>query len=130
MLPELFFGPYFDLREENAQDREVRENEARAICENCAVEIECLWGALQNEEGFGVWGGLSHQERHEFGKFLKNRKRRGSKKRSKGVEPANEAELEALVREWVWVRKQRPYARARPEPLPPRIGGIQRKKSG
>lgn len=36
---------------------------AKQICEDCPVRAECLDYALQHEERFGIWGGLSERER-------------------------------------------------------------------
>lgn len=37
--------------------------EAKRICRSCEVRAECLDYALEHDEGFGVWGGLSERER-------------------------------------------------------------------
>jgi WhiB family redox-sensing transcriptional regulator len=44
--PELFFA-------ETPQDVEV----AKALCLGCPVRAECLAGALERREPWGVWGG-------------------------------------------------------------------------
>jgi WhiB family redox-sensing transcriptional regulator len=44
--PELFFA-------ETPQDVEV----AKALCLDCPVRAECLAGALERREPWGVWGG-------------------------------------------------------------------------
>jgi WhiB family transcriptional regulator, redox-sensing transcriptional regulator len=44
--PELFFA-------ESPQDMEL----AKALCLECPVRAECLAGALQRREPWGVWGG-------------------------------------------------------------------------
>lgn len=36
---------------------------AKAICRGCEVRAECLQYALDNDERFGIWGGLSERER-------------------------------------------------------------------
>lgn len=39
---------------------------AKRICRSCVVRTECLDYAITNSEAFGVWGGLSVEEReHE-----------------------------------------------------------------
>lgn len=39
------------------------QREARLICAECRVRIECLSDALDRRENFGVWGGLNERER-------------------------------------------------------------------
>ena len=36
---------------------------AKAVCRHCPVRTECLDAALDRDEKFGIWGGLSRQER-------------------------------------------------------------------
>ena len=36
---------------------------AKRVCRSCDVRAECLEYALENGEEFGIWGGLSPQER-------------------------------------------------------------------
>jgi WhiB family redox-sensing transcriptional regulator len=36
---------------------------AKAICEQCPVRLACLAFALERNEKFGVWGGLTEKER-------------------------------------------------------------------
>lgn len=38
--------------------------EARRICANCPVAVECLEYALKHNIGHGVWGGFSERERN------------------------------------------------------------------
>lgn len=42
--------------------------EAKRICESCEVREECLEYALENDERFGIWGGLSERERRKLRK--------------------------------------------------------------
>lgn len=44
--------------------------EAKRICNRCEVKAECLAYALDNEERFGVWGGLSERERKALSRRL------------------------------------------------------------
>jgi WhiB family transcriptional regulator, redox-sensing transcriptional regulator len=37
--------------------------EAKRVCSGCAVRAECLEYALESDERFGIWGGLSERER-------------------------------------------------------------------
>lgn len=40
--------------------------EAKRICESCEVRSACLDYALENDERFGIWGGLSERERRKL----------------------------------------------------------------
>lgn len=40
--------------------------EAKRICQGCPVKTECLDYALDNDERFGIWGGLSERERRKL----------------------------------------------------------------
>jgi len=40
--------------------------EAQKICGQCEVSAQCLEYALQNDERFGIWGGLSERERRRL----------------------------------------------------------------
>jgi WhiB family redox-sensing transcriptional regulator len=40
--------------------------EAKKICVGCEVRAECLEYALQHDERFGIWGGLSERERRRL----------------------------------------------------------------
>lgn len=50
--PELFFP-----------DKGGTTAPAKAICGGCDVRAECLTYALEHDEPFGIWGGLSVTER-------------------------------------------------------------------
>ncbi len=40
--------------------------EAKRICSECEVREPCLEYALENDEHFGIWGGLSERERRRL----------------------------------------------------------------
>lgn len=40
--------------------------EAKRTCLGCPVRVQCLAYALENDEHFGVWGGLSERERRRL----------------------------------------------------------------
>lgn len=40
--------------------------EAKKICLGCEVRDECLEYALEHDERFGIWGGLSERERRRL----------------------------------------------------------------
>ena len=42
--------------------------EAKKICASCEVRSQCLEYALENDERFGIWGGLSERERRKLRK--------------------------------------------------------------
>jgi WhiB family transcriptional regulator, redox-sensing transcriptional regulator len=42
--------------------------DAKKVCVGCDVRSECLEYALEHDERFGIWGGLSERERRKFKK--------------------------------------------------------------
>ena len=42
--------------------------EAKKVCVGCEVRAECLEYALEHDERFGIWGGLSERERRKLKK--------------------------------------------------------------
>ncbi|MFV8381118.1 WhiB family transcriptional regulator [Corynebacterium hindlerae] len=44
--------------------------EAKRICQACGVRDECLEFALEHDERFGIWGGLSERERRRLKKQI------------------------------------------------------------
>jgi WhiB family transcriptional regulator, redox-sensing transcriptional regulator len=40
--------------------------EAKKVCRSCEVRAECLEYALEHDERFGIWGGLSERERRRL----------------------------------------------------------------
>ncbi|GGA65223.1 hypothetical protein GCM10011490_14860 [Pseudoclavibacter endophyticus] len=40
--------------------------DAKRVCTSCEVRAECLEYALENDERFGIWGGLSERERRKL----------------------------------------------------------------
>jgi WhiB family redox-sensing transcriptional regulator len=42
--------------------------DAKKVCSSCTVRQECLDYALDNDERFGIWGGLSERERRRLRK--------------------------------------------------------------
>lgn len=46
---------------------------ARAICAHCSTCVKCLFMALARRESFGVWGGMSAEERAELIALLRAR---------------------------------------------------------
>ena len=50
------------------QEKGGSTREAKRICVECEVRVECLEYALQKDERFGIWGGLSERERRRLKK--------------------------------------------------------------
>jgi WhiB family redox-sensing transcriptional regulator len=60
--PETFFSP----DAERGPRRRAREAAAKALCAVCPVIQECLNHALTVREPYGVWGGLTINERDQL----------------------------------------------------------------
>ncbi len=56
----LFFPP---SNVERKDERERREEKAKAICLVCPVKGQCLDFALAIKEPYGIWGGLTESDR-------------------------------------------------------------------
>jgi len=61
--PDLFFAPDDS---ETRSERRRREAAAKSVCARCPVRIECLMDALESDERFGIWGGLTERERRSL----------------------------------------------------------------
>ncbi len=59
-MGSLFYPP---MHQERKAARVARERRAKAICAKCVVRTECLGHALRVGERYGIWGGLTDQER-------------------------------------------------------------------
>ena len=66
--PELFFHP----EGERGPSRRNRESAAKAVCARCPVVNECALHSLTVREPYGVWGGLSEDDREAI--YLARRK--------------------------------------------------------
>jgi len=51
------------MRAERKQERRAREYRAKLVCASCPVRDQCLDHAIAVDERYGVWGGLTHDER-------------------------------------------------------------------
>ncbi|MGL5858011.1 MAG: WhiB family transcriptional regulator [Angustibacter sp.] len=58
---ELFFHP----EAERGPRRRRRDEAAKAICAGCPVIEECRAHALRVREPYGVWGGMTEEERQQ-----------------------------------------------------------------
>ncbi len=56
---EMFFHP----DGERGPRRKARENAAKAVCASCPVIAACRAHALAAQEPYGIWGGLTEEER-------------------------------------------------------------------
>lgn len=54
---------YPPLGTERRQVRLARERRAKSVCAACPVSAACLEHAVAVDERYGVWGGLSTDER-------------------------------------------------------------------
>lgn len=70
----LFFGPDHGESELEKQARELR---AKAVCETCPVAEPCLEFAMETNQKYGIWGGLTDKERASL-KRRRARARRAS----------------------------------------------------
>jgi WhiB family redox-sensing transcriptional regulator len=59
MPSEMFFHP----DGERGPRRRNRENAAKAVCASCPVIQQCRAHALAVQEPYGIWGGLSEDDR-------------------------------------------------------------------
>ncbi len=57
--PLLFFHP----QNERGSSRSRRDQSAKRVCVSCPVQLECADYAIRAREPYGVWGGLSEEDR-------------------------------------------------------------------
>lgn len=60
--PSVFFHP----QNERGLSRIRRDRAAKAVCAGCSVRIECADYAIRAREPYGVWGGLTEEEREQI----------------------------------------------------------------
>jgi WhiB family redox-sensing transcriptional regulator len=51
---------------ERGRSRQRRERKAKQFCAQCPVRIQCLLHSLLFQEPYGIWGGVSENERHRI----------------------------------------------------------------
>jgi WhiB family transcriptional regulator, redox-sensing transcriptional regulator len=56
---DVFFHP----DNERGPARAARDEAAKVVCAGCSVRVQCRAHALEIREPYGVWGGLSEDER-------------------------------------------------------------------
>ncbi len=69
----LFFGE----EGESELERQARETRAKAVCATCPVREPCLEFAMETNQKYGIWGGLTDKERASL-KRRRARSRRAS----------------------------------------------------
>ncbi|SHG02504.1 WhiB family transcriptional regulator, redox-sensing transcriptional regulator [Jatrophihabitans endophyticus] len=57
---------FYHPENERGPSRARREMQAKAVCSGCPVVQSCLRWALAAREPYGVWGGLSVEERERL----------------------------------------------------------------
>ncbi len=68
----------------------VGVEQARKICADCSVRVECLEYALRHRIDHGVWGGCSERERRRILKRRRRLARARSADASSAPDPPNE----------------------------------------
>ena len=58
---------YPPMHGERKHERLARERRAKQVCASCPVRAECLEHAITLDERYGVWGGLTQDERRHLG---------------------------------------------------------------
>ena len=61
---------FYQADNERGSSVRNREMRAKAICARCPVISSCLKDAMVNREPYGVWGGLSADERYRLASKL------------------------------------------------------------
>lgn len=51
-------------------DKGGSTREAKAVCASCNVRNECLEYALDHDERYGIWGGVSERDRRRLKKTI------------------------------------------------------------
>ena len=67
--PTIFFHP----QNERGLSRIQRDRTAKAVCASCPVRLECADYAIRAREPYGVWGGLSEEDRERIYRRLDSR---------------------------------------------------------
>ena len=62
MDTEMFFHP----EGERGAARRRRAANAKAVCATCPVIEQCRQHALASQEPYGIWGGMTEEERREI----------------------------------------------------------------
>ena len=57
---------YPPMHHERKHERIARERRAKAVCATCPVRVDCLQHAVASDERYGIWGGLTDDERRRL----------------------------------------------------------------
>lgn len=60
--PDAFFPEDYDERVVQNEQRRI----AKALCAECPIKVQCLDYAMATNEVYGIWGGLSYQQRSQL----------------------------------------------------------------
>ena len=77
----LFFHP----QNERGLSRVRRDRAAKSVCGRCDVRLECADYAIRAREPYGVWGGLTEEERERI--YVRARSRSTAARRAPGCAP-------------------------------------------
>lgn len=64
--PDLFFHP----DEERGTARRIRQQRARQVCSECPVLEACRAFALDSQQHYGIWGGLTEEDRRKHQRYV------------------------------------------------------------
>lgn len=68
---------FFGEEGESELEKQAREAHAKSICQRCPVAEPCLEFAMETNQKYGIWGGLTDKERASL-KRRRARARRAS----------------------------------------------------
>ncbi|MBI1352527.1 MAG: WhiB family transcriptional regulator [Actinomycetales bacterium] len=88
--PLLFFHP----QNERGSSRARRDRAAKLVCAGCPVRMECADYAVRAREPYGVWGGLSEEEREHI--YARLDSRHYPRSRGEGIKAAGDDFTEAV----------------------------------
>lgn len=88
--PLLFFHP----QNERGSSRSRRDRAAKIVCAGCPVRMECADYAVRAREPYGVWGGLSEDDREHI--YARLDSRHYPRARGEGLRAAQDA-IDAAV---------------------------------
>lgn len=57
---------FYSAADEPKGERRRKEEKAKAICATCPILDTCRQFAMDSEELYGVWGGLTESDRHKL----------------------------------------------------------------